>query len=243
MIPKRPNTYNSFEITRWEGLQFIVRKDTVDYASLEWMKNGIFWRVFCDINVSPESTIFDLGSHIGSFGIRAAAHSNCRVLCVEPEATSHRMNVINSLINELNDRVTCVHACIGAADGKRTLHYATNNWAHSTVGVGGPDNVLTGDVAEVDCMSLHSCFKIMSTKYCALMKVNIEGAEFELFESVSDSVLQNIGCIVAELHFDMGHTSEGNFVLDRLKSAGFDVHIFPDTKSRAFLTAHRVLSK
>ena len=83
------------ELIEWDGLRLVVRGESVDREQVEWMTGSFFWAEFLESDVRSGDTVFDLGSHIGSFALRASASRQCYVWAAEPDiesATIHRIN-------------------------------------------------------------------------------------------------------------------------------------------------------
>ena len=223
----------------WEGMRFVIRSASVDRENLEWMERSLFWEHFQNSPVAPGEVVFDLGAHIGSFGLRAAADRGCSVFGVEPDEDSAMLYKVNALLNKLDTTQTIFRGAVGEFDSQCLLYQATTNWAHTTTGVGGPHNVLTGTTTLVDCIALRSCFVMSRSDKCAFMKVNVEGAEFGFFQGSSIEDLKRVGAIAAELHFDMAPGKTEDELVDKLTRAGFRTTLRPDSVDRAFLLATR----
>jgi FkbM family methyltransferase len=203
------------------------------------MQDSIFWRFFLDCRIREQDTLLDLGSHIGAFSLRASAHSGCSVWAAEPNPDSARLHRVNAVLNGLERQQTICEAAVSELGGEATLFEAVDNWGHTTLGIPGDYNVLTGRTWRVPSLSLGGVLDAAQIARCPLMKVNVEGAEFAFFRGASRADLRRIGAIVAELHFDLapGETERG--LLELLHRAGFGASIVEPNGQRAFLVARR----
>ena len=230
------------EIMQWEGAELVLRKNTVDRANVEWMGTSVFARSFRNIDVPDHAPVLDLGAHIGSFAVMAASISPCRVLAFEPDPASARLCRVNAMLNNMEARITCHEVAVAGSTGKTTFFESTENWGHTIIFSGGPYNVLTGRTSEVDVLSLADALVHCGAERCAFMKFNIEGAEFDMFESAGVDVLRRIDMMVGEIHFDIGaHKADG--IVNRLAEAGFRTKLIPEGAHRAILVAEQLASK
>src|SRR5262245_1149098 len=160
----------SLELVEWESLRLVIRSDSVDRENLEWMKDSIFWKTFLTREVEEGDIVFDLGSHIGSFALRAAHDRRCMVLAAEPDHESATLHKINAAMNQLDSTQDIAEVAVGGSDEEVSLYEATTTWAHTTTGVGSDANVLTGRSRSVPCLSLRSCLARSRTRKCSFMK-------------------------------------------------------------------------
>ena len=143
----------------------------------------------------PVRTIVDLGANVGYAALRLAArHPGARLVCAEPAAAARSLLEQNVTRNGLDGQVFGV--AVMAEPGTYALeaagHFGANR-VRPAAGPGGVEGITLAElldragVAEVD-----------------LLKVDIEGAERELFATAS-AWAPRVRSIVAELHGDFGH--------------------------------------
>ena len=224
------------EIVRWEGLELVIRSGSVDRENLEWMKDSLFRKSFESAEISPGDTVLDLGAHMGSFAILAAVRRPCRVVAFEPDAASLTLCRVNILLNSVEDSVSCYPFAVGGLTGKQMLYESTENWGHTIIKDGIPNDFLTGQTFQVNCLSLRDTFIYAGCDRCAFLKFNIEGAEFDMIENADDLTLRRIKKMVGETHTDIAGRSPDAMFL-RLSKAGFALEIIPLGEDRAMITA------
>ena len=113
----------------WNGFTIIGRPFSVDRAIIneEWLDRcyepndvGITW------DWSACKTILDVGAHIGTFTMYAAAHAkNARVIAFEPEPSNAAVLRKNIAVNHVEDRVQAVEAAVSNKNGTATFHLTT----------------------------------------------------------------------------------------------------------------------
>lgn len=227
------------EIVRRMDVDFILRSDSVDLASLDWICGSQFMSTaLAQADWQPEDLVVDLGSHVGSFALPLVRRYGCRALLCEPDEASLRLSCATAMLNRLDARIDALLCAVGGHDGRLRLYESDQNWGHTTIAGGGPWNQLTGASTEIDALSLASVFERAGPARRTFVKVNIEGAEFDMFEQADLPTLARADTYVGEIHYDLGRpdfTQAGQ----RLAQAGFEVVLHPMGDLRAILVAQR----
>jgi FkbM family methyltransferase len=224
-------------VIQWKGVELIIRTETVDRESVYWMGASLFWKLFEEGATGSRDVVLDLGAHIGSFGILASHTRGCRVVAFEPDRDSMRLCRANALLNGIEDRFEFVEAAVGGSNCAVQLYKAFENWGHTIYSSGGPHHLLTGLSVDVPCYSLKRAVDAGNCEFCAFVKVNIEGAEFEMIEQTDEETLSRIGALAAEVHYDLVKRSPEH-IISKLRRANFNVRLEP-AGERAILLAWR----
>lgn len=224
------------EIISCAGIDLMVRPNTVDRENALWMETSPFWSYFKASPLGPEATIMDLGAHVGSFAVAAAAARGCRVIAFEPEPGSFKLIQANAELNGQTERVAAHCAAVGGHTAMIPLFESTETWGHTLIGTGGPFNALTGRTFTVRCFSLADALDHAGVTHCDFLKFNIEGAEHEMFAACDAATLRKIDRMVGEVHFDLGDAGSTQ-IESSLQSSGFETHLQPENEHRAYLYA------
>ncbi len=172
------------------GCKFQLRPRTTDRAMINEMfierpytPDGIF-------AIRNNDRILDIGANIGAFTVFAArqARQGC-VHSVEPVAANFQILENNVRLNGLKN-VRLLRAAVGSGTGK--LRIAAAGAASSVVWV---DKEST---EEVDQIKLQSLIEDMGS--IDLLKMDCEGAEFDILMNASPEVLKRIPRIAMEYH-------------------------------------------
>jgi FkbM family methyltransferase len=226
------------EIVRRLDVDFIVRSGTVDTDNLNWMGGSIFLKTAFSFGLTPDDVAFDFGAHIGSFALPLVQRHGCRAYGFEPDAASLRLAQATALLNGLDGLAHFLPFGVGGSDGTVQLFESDETWGHTIVAGGGPANRLTGRSVDIQVMSLASALDVAGDAARRFVKVNTEGAEFDMFEQASLETLRRVDCFVGEIHFDLGRP-DFSPCERRLQDAGFMVTMVPDGGSRAMMVAFR----
>ena len=226
------------EIARRLDVDFILRSGTTDLPSVDWLCGSVFLEAAWAAALTADDVVLDLGSHIGGFALPLVKRCGCRAHLFEPDEPSLRLARATALLNRL-DHLTSFHeAGISGEDGRLRLYQSDQNWGHTIVEGGGPWNILTGDSSEIRVYSLASALDLAGPAARTFVKVNIEGAEFAMFDHAGIETLRRADFYVGEVHFDLGRP-DFDSCLGKLAAAGFAVEMIPAGDVRSLLVAKR----
>ena len=192
--------------------------------------------IFCEVWVeqryilpswefAPGGTVIDIGAHVGVFALWAATRAPAtRVICLEPSPVCFEYLCANAAACRLDSIVT-LHAACGAAGGTRTLY---------SRGVDALNSLYTRDLlgsafhalCQVPMLTLDDVFARCSVEACDLLKLDCEGAEYEILFAASPSTLAKVRRVALEYHVGLNEHGPGEleqFLSDR----GFDVQRTP----------------
>ncbi len=181
--------------------------------------------------VLPQNaTIVDAGANIGAFTLFAAAlFPDARIFSFEPEKGNYEVLKKNVELNALSN-VTPYHEAVSVHDGTVKLSIDTkDNASHSIEGS------LKNDAQEVSAVSLKTIIERDGLKNIDLLKLDIEGTEYEVLMGSGD-ILHMINRMVLEVHEHPKFSTTQ--LLEFLRTNGFDV-VVSSTRSNVFhVTRH-----
>lgn len=170
------------------------------------------------LRIPNDGIVFDVGAHIGSFSSYAAARApQGKVFAFEPFPPNFRMLQKNMLMNHF-DQVTLQQTAIAAKKGTQTLHlYDGPHTGSSSLYHRNSDRTITIHATTIpDVMREHRLERI------DLLKLDCEGAEYEILFSLPDNTLKKIRQITMEYH-DAINEHRHPELLEFLKNKGFKV--------------------
>lgn len=147
----------------------------------------------------------DIGAHIGSVALLAAYHNPLlRVFGYEPNPRNFEVLVRNVHANHLEDQVSVFpNAVAGTREQKRMFLRGS---PHSNFEEREDDAAAT--VIEVEAITLADIFTKQAIRHCDLLKVDCEGAEFELLYAAPKQVLRSIDKIRMEYHDNLADSEQ-----------------------------------
>jgi FkbM family methyltransferase len=216
LLLKRPLPGPPLIRLRRSGVQFRVRG-----AMDLWIVKETFLDRFYERYGVPAAdgwTVVDVGAGIGDFAILAArGHPNTRVVAFEPFPESFALLQENLRLNGVSN-VQALPEAIGGQTGTLSLDLSSGEpLQFSTGGLPPPEKSLT-----VRCLSLADAFERQGIRHCDLLKLDCEGAEYEILFRAPDALMGRIEHLVMEYHDGVSHLGHQDLV-DFLEGKGFTV--------------------
>jgi FkbM family methyltransferase len=216
-----------------EGFTLRVRRLTCD---TQFVRNVITGREYLPtgITIQPTDTVVDIGGNIGTFSVQAAALAHRgRVVVAEPEADNLRLLRLNVARNAAAN-VTIMPVAVAGKTGEIVLYQSVEGGYHTIREgqlIGGP-----GIPTRVPCLSLPDLFMQSHIERCDLLKLDCEGAEYEILDNLEAATFRRIQQVAMEYH---GGTIEP--VIVSFRAHGFRVlrHTAFPRGGHLFLTRHQ----
>lgn len=166
--------------------------------------------------------IIDIGANIGIFSLYAMFNGAAKVLAFEPNLEAFEILKRNVKENCLEDCVTTHNVAVGGKDNETVripVGSNPNNVVYTIAGGGSDDTVA------IKTISLHGIFQSNTLNNVDLIKMDCEGAEYEIVEGANNGIYDKVKRIRFEYHNGAerltNHLSKYRFKID-----GF----FPDNK-------------
>jgi len=175
---------------------------------------AIHWHTVVPSLLLPGSHILDLGANVGCFSLEIAQsfHCICHAVEPDPELLAH----ISS-----HPRIKKYGYAIAARQASMFLHRSSNPLAASIVDASSSMSDDPGIV--VDAIQLATFIERHVSGPVSLIKMDIEGAEVQVFDSLTDELLISIPQISVEFHDFCNLTPENTVkrIATRLQTLGF----------------------
>jgi len=175
---------------------------------------------------NAESAIVDAGSHAGFFTLYARSlNPLVKIVALEPE-----INNLDALGRHLEENdlqnIEILPQALAKESGKRFLLLSTDSHNHRLAEVNA--SVSEKSHVAVDAVSLAHLLKQL--KKISLLKMDIEGGEFEIVENLKPEIAGKIGAIVLEYHDSKERTHKS--LEAKLRALGFGVETHPSQFDR-----------
>lgn len=164
------------------------------------------------IDFEPGDVVIDIGAHVGVVSIYLAKkYPFLRILAFEPTPTNFKRLLWNIAQNKVTN-VTPIHAAIVGQGRRFRLTY------NDRTNTGGASGYIRGKRIRVPAMTLDEVFTTLwstqgGTAYevdrCKLLKVDCEGAEYDIFTGASEAILSRVDYLRGEFHTNQGLTRRG----------------------------------
>ncbi len=160
-----------------------------------------------EVPLPPNPIIVDLGANIGAFSIDAKAHyPDATITAYEPHPVTFALLEKNAPFAELKQEAAAGKdgMVMIQADGPAIARHLVEK-----DGIAVPGRSLDTILANFD--------------HVDLLKIDVEGAEFDLIEAASESTIRKIRHLIIELHA-IPWGSRNNWAEDFFKPRGYSVH-------------------
>lgn len=202
-----------------DGSTLRLRSDSPDRHIVQ----NVFARDEYRLNRETDlGTVIDVGAHIGTFALRASKAAK-RVIAFEPVADSFALLERNTAHRPNVER----HAkAVAGRRGRLTLFLGKNSSAHSLHPAEGAPR--TGEVT-VEALTLADVFEAHGVDRCGYLKLDCEGAEYEILEAAPDDLLRRVDRLGMEYHTVAGGPPSwtGERLEERLRACGLRVERVP----------------
>jgi FkbM family methyltransferase len=218
------------------GLLLVLRSkqelSSARFIIREVFRNQVYRR--SGFEFRPTDTVVDIGGNIGLFALWAAPQV-ARVFTVEPTKAIDCLAL--SLARNEIDNVTIVRCAVSDKTGTVELmehpgfnavtHLASfqpSRWGQRCIRLLCASE--QQDPIRVSCPSqtLEQVFQTQNIDHVDFLKIDCEGGEYAILNSISDSTLARISRISMEFH-KLHPDHDHRLIVRRLQSAGYDVTI------------------
>ena len=187
-----------------------------------------------DEAIKNAGTILDIGAHKGFFALYCnALNPKAEIFCLEPEKSN--LVVLQGIkkANKLKN-VTIVEAALSNRTGSTNLVVTADSHNHYLDDMENESAV----TQKTDTYKFADLVKEHRIKLVSLMKMDIEGGEYAVFNGIAPEDYSQIKSIVMEYHNfpDRNHKQ----IEKQLRENGFGVQIFPSKfdKTMGFIFAN-----
>lgn len=182
-------------------------------------------RVYCPpgFEIEPGYSVVDIGAHIGIFSLYAATSAEgVRVLSFEPHPKNYVRLRGNVALNKCAEVITHNQAVAGTSGRRLLFSHRFNTGGHS---IEPWQFERKAKMLYVDCVTLEEALSENHIARCDLLKMDCEGAEYEILEHTKKDVLTRVSRITMEYHNSGPNRVEKMASL--LRESGYVIHINP----------------
>jgi FkbM family methyltransferase len=203
-----------------DGLNVTIRRNVWDAR--------IVGEIFFDkpyvrhLRLSPRPVVVDIGGYIGDFSIYAARYLDARrVVVYEPTVENFRILQENVVGNGYGDRIVAVNKAVsGGSEVTLNVDIRESEEVHVSA-YWYPDS----ERRTIPSITLGQLLEIHGLDRVDLLKVDCEGAEYDILSGTPLSVYQRICNIVFEYHRINGFRPRLEEVVAGMRRAGYAVRV------------------
>ena len=170
-------------------------------------------------------TIIDIGAGLGDFTVFAAhGHPTSQVFAFEPFQESFDLLKQNLRLNRV-ENVQAFQTAVAGQTGQMVLDLTSGEPLQIQSSGAHASQQPAGNKCLVESVSLAEVLESHGLKQCDLLKLDCEGAEYEILFNASEAALRRIQRIIMEYHdgvTEYDHRQMQSF----LESKGFEVKVY-----------------
>jgi len=212
-------------------LRIKIRVRSTDLMALTnvWMINEYDIEDF-EINVND--TVIDIGAHIGLFSLLVSQLCKTgKILSFEPVSENFDLLVSNLKLNHIKN-ILPFNMAVSKNSGRLDLFLNNDQSAHSIFSK-------SSESISVESTSLQKIFEENKISSCKLLKLDCEGAEYEIIDSLPSKYLDKIQNMVIEYHLADTKPELVKSLILKIKNAGFKIKTRPHHNDMGFLIARK----
>ena len=196
------------------GVKYLIRTNSSDFGIINEIHIVKEYHKLLD-HIQPTSTVIDIGAQIGVFSVFAAKIANKgKVFSFEPFEKNNLLLQKNIKLNKLKNIIISRNAIAGKSGSRQLTISKENSGGHSLFQEGD-------EKVKIKTMTLKEVFDKNKIDKCDFLKIDCEGAEYEILYNTPKEYLDKINSITMEYH-ENGDIQE----LRRfLKKANFNVSV------------------
>jgi FkbM family methyltransferase len=185
-----------------------------------------------DFEINVNDTVIDIGAHIGLFSLLVSQRCKTgKILSFEPVRENFDLLVSNLKLNHI-ENVLPFNMAVSKNLDKLNLFLNDDQSAHSIF-------PKSSESISVESTSLQKIFEENKISSCKLLKLDCEGAEYEIIDSLPSEYLNKIQNIVMEYHSADTKPELVKNLIQKIKNAGFKIKTRPHHDDMGFLIARK----
>ena len=148
------------------------------------------YQMLSSFKIKPGDIVFDIGAHIGSFSVYAA-NKGAKVYAFEPNKENYQRLLENIQMNGYQNMIKVYNHGIYNKEGEVGFSiHGQNSGGHSVDG--GPEIIRVRRIEDIIAEE--------NIEMINLIKIDVEGSEYEIFPGINQTTYEKIDKIVGEYH-------------------------------------------
>ena len=184
-----------------------------------------------EFEITNTDIVIDIGAHIGLFALFASQFcKNGKIYCFEPVKENFEVLESNLILNNIKN-VIAVNAAISTSNEKITIYLNEDESGHSMYVTGAKK-------IQVKSFTLQDVFDSHKLEKCNFIKIDCEGEEYKIIDSLSTPYFNKINKMCIEYHFVDTKPELLENMIKKLKTS-YSIHTRKILPSIGFLYAEK----
>jgi len=177
------------------------------------------------ICVEKNDLVVDIGFNYGLFSMTSLRYHPGRIIAFEPNP-----KLVKTFKEYFKESMIELHQKAVSNKNGHAIFYENLDPGMSTI-FENINNVSQGDSYEVEVINFNDFIISNNIEKIDYLKVDCEGAEYDIFESIPDDYLKNsITKVAIEFHHQLSDNKVQNLI-ERLKKTGFNIKLLYEENS------------
>ncbi len=218
----RGNKYKFHEICKTNNLVLNYAKNQSEINTLVEIFNHRIYATFFPFY--QHCIVVDIGAHYGYFSLFAALNlaKESTIVAIEPNRNNFN-NLLENCNNNGFKNIQCLNLAVSGTNGKANLYKGAN--INNSLYSNNP--LSTAIVAEeVSTISLANLIRLQNLTHIDFLKIDCEGAEYEILEHTPKDVFDKITTISMEFHDFKKPDYTAEKIISKLQNNGFVIAKF-----------------
>lgn len=186
-----------------------------------------------DFEIKDNDLVIDVGSHIGLFALLASKRcKNGKIFCYEPMRNNYELLLKNLNYNHISN-VFPFNVAVSSHERKVRIYLNSDQAGHSMY-------VETESFLEIQSTTLKKILDDNKIKKCDLLKIDCEGAEYEIIESTTPEDLHRIDKIIIEYHLADLKPKLLTKLIEKLESNSFQIDLVKHSENMGLIYGKKV---
>ena len=173
------------------------------------------------LRIPERPTVIDIGANAGFFSTFAASQfPGAKIFSYEPIDVNFRQLLRNKSMNE-DANILCFQKAVYGSAGEVELSFDSND-SFTTAASIFEKSDSNNETVKVSCVSLSEIFDEHHIERCDLLKIDCEGAEYEILYKCPIKYLRRVVQMAMEVHKGTKPNQNIEFLENYLKSNHFE---------------------
>lgn len=195
----------------WSVLKYYIQESSPDFVELKGKTKILFSSHPHDVitffvvflkqeygKIKEDSIVVDVGANIGVFSLYAALSGAKKVYAFEPSKEAFEILCKNIELNNFTDVIIPVNKAVSNIDDL-IIQFPCSSSPYNSIGSCGSNNDLV--YSEIQTVTIDSFIdRNGDINRIDLLKLDCEGAEFDILPSISEVAFEKISAIRMECH-------------------------------------------
>ena len=188
-----------------------------------------------NFEINPNDIVIDVGAHIGLFTLYASQFcSKGTIYSFEPVKENYKLLLENVKLNNL-EQVNIFNLAVSNSNETVKLYINDDESGHSMFSQSSQSIM-------IDSISLQRIFDDNQIEHCNFLKLDCEGAEYEIIKNLPLTYLEKIDKMIIEYHMTDSHPELLSELKEILTNHNFKINTKSSFLGMGFLYAKKTKS-